>query len=62
MYHCTPQELEEIPEEVARLHFQYLMAERKHEMLESKKSEQKMKARKRLGFILEYQQWLLETI
>jgi len=45
VYHCTPNELEEIPEGIASLHFQYLMAERKNERIEGKKAEQQARVK-----------------
>ena len=43
VYHCSPVELERVPEWELNLHFAFLMAEREHEYIEHKRSEQKAK-------------------
>ena len=41
VYHCTPKELERVSEHELNLHFAFLMAEREHEFIEYKRSQQK---------------------
>lgn len=48
IYHCSPKELEDVPERQLNLHFAFLMSEREHEYIEMKRSEQKAKAKKLL--------------
>ena len=43
IYHCSPIELEKVPERQLNLHFAFLMSEREHEFIESKRAEQKNK-------------------
>lgn len=43
VYHCSPKELERVPEWELNLHFAFLMSEREHEYIESKRAEQKAK-------------------
>jgi len=43
VYHCSPKELDAVPERELNLHFAFLMAEREHEFIESKRAEQKAK-------------------
>ena len=43
IYHCSPAELDKVPERELNLHFAFLMAERKHEYIESKRAEQRSK-------------------
>ena len=43
IYHCSPVELDRVPERELNLHFAFLMAEREHEYKESKRAEQKAK-------------------
>jgi len=43
IYHCSPKDLEDIPEWELDMHFAFLMAERKHDYIESKRAEQKSK-------------------
>lgn len=43
VYHCSPKELEKVPERELNLHFWFLMAEREHDYIESKRAEQKAK-------------------
>ena len=45
VYHCSPKELEKVPERELNLHFTFLMKEREHEFKESKRAEQKAKQR-----------------
>lgn len=48
VYHCSPIELERVPEWELNLHFAFLMAEREHEYIEHKRSEQKAKQKNSL--------------
>lgn len=41
VYHCSPKELEKVPERELNLHYAFLMAEREYELIESKRAEQK---------------------
>lgn len=43
IYHCTPSEIEEQDENMLNLHYNFLMEERQHEYIESKRAEQKAK-------------------
>lgn len=43
VYHCSPKELDQVPERQLNLHFAFLMSEREHEFKESKRAEQKAK-------------------
>ena len=43
VYHCSPKELEKVPERELNLHFAFLMSEREHEYIESKRAEQRNK-------------------
>ena len=43
IYHGSPKELEDVPEWELNMHFAFLMAERKHDYIESKRAEQKSK-------------------
>lgn len=45
VYHCSPTELDEVPERLLNLHFAFLMEEREHEMIETKRAEQKAKSK-----------------
>lgn len=45
IYHCSPKELDDIPERELNMHFAFLMAEREHDYLESKRAEQKWKVK-----------------
>lgn len=48
VYHCSPKELERVPEHELNLHFAFLMAEREHEYIEHKRSEQRAKQKNSL--------------
>ena len=41
VYHCSPKELEKVPERELNLHYAFLMSEREYELIESKRAEQK---------------------
>jgi len=45
VYHCSPAELDNVEERVLDLHYNFLMEERKHEYIESKRAEQKRQAK-----------------
>lgn len=46
VYHCSPHELDKVEEWRLNLDYSFLMSERKHEMLEQKRAEQKAKLKK----------------
>ena len=41
LYHCSPEELDHVDENILNLHFAFLMAEREHEFIEYKRNEQR---------------------
>jgi len=41
IYHCTPTELDKQEERILNMHYDFLMAERKHEYIESQRAKQK---------------------
>jgi hypothetical protein len=41
IYHCTPTELDKQDEKILNMHFEFLMAERKHDFIESQRAKQK---------------------
>lgn len=43
VYHCTPKELDKQEEKLLDLHYTFLMEERQHEIIESKRAEQRNK-------------------
>lgn len=45
IYHCSPKELEDVPEWELNMHFAFLMEERQHDYIESKRAEQKSKVK-----------------
>lgn len=47
VYHCSPFELDEVEEWRLNLDYEFLMAERHHEMIEQKRAEQKAKLKKK---------------
>jgi len=42
IYHCTPTELDKQEERILNMHYDFLMAERKHEYIESQREKQKI--------------------
>lgn len=47
LYHCSPNELDKVEEWRLDLDYKFIMAERHHEYLESKRAEQKAKINKK---------------
>lgn len=45
LYHCTPNQLDEVDEHTLHLHYMMLMLEREEEFLENKRNEQRAKQR-----------------
>lgn len=45
LYHCSPKELDDVDDSLLDLHFSFLMAEREHEFIESKRNEQRAKVK-----------------
>ena len=46
VYHCSPAELDKVEERRLQLDYDFLMAERHHEIIEYKRAEQKSKLKK----------------
>ena len=47
VYHCSPADIDKVEERRLNLDFDFLMAERHHEVLEAKRREQKAKILKK---------------
>lgn len=45
VYHCSPAELDKVPERELSLHYAFLMEEREYQFIESKRTEQKAKVK-----------------